>query len=274
MSWKIVPVNRICHLTPSLAVGTASTDAPPFNVSTLDPNIVANVSHAVASYAEWRWDRGVGALNNANCAAIINHNLASRDCTWTLYGGASAGATTTTLVATTTPTTNADSFAAFAAPSTHRHLTLRVANKYGSAGSNIRLGVFVVGFYYDLGGHPLGNGSTSIYTNSGDLQYSLIGVPHSPGYSEGGRVVSRDFSIVTHSNAEEIARLASRQWDGTTDTDTTDGVGGGGGKNNIVVVDDDGRVFYGPTNVSIVQIAPAYDRLSIIVQTVPHWGLE
>lgn len=274
MSWKVVPVNRIAHITPTQAHGSATTDFPVFNISTPDPNIVCSFGHTDGNSASFRWDRGAaGNFNEVNCCAIINHNLGSKDMTWTLYDDNVAGGTGRTL-ATSSPTTNADIFVAFSVTSTLRHLTLIVDKDSAGAAYSVRIGCFVAGFYYDLGGHPLGSGSTSPYSNAANMQASMIGVPHFSGYSEGGRTISRDFRVVTHTDAQALVRLMARHWDATTGDQTIDGIGGGGGKNPVVVVDDDGLVYYGPCQVSATQIAPVYDSVTLTMQTIPHWGID
>ena len=272
MSWKAVAVHRLAHLIPSLAVGTENTNFPVFNISGLDPSLAAMLNHSVSSYAELRWDRGAAATGGINCALFINHNIFSRACTWTLYGGDTAGATTD-MLATGTPTSNADIFAAFDS-STRRHFTLRVANKYEDAGSNIRIGVFSAGFYYDLGGHPFNSGVNTQSTQAVIGKASAIGVPHITGYSEGIRSVSRTFSMVIHANALAMDRYLACQWDSVTGDQTIDGIGGGGGGNPLALVDDSNNVYYGYVTGEITQRAPYGDSVTLSISTIPHPGVN
>ena len=274
MSWKIVPINRIAHLIPTQAHGTASTDFPIFNISTLDPNIVASFGHADGGFATFRWDRGAITRGAVNCCAFINHNLGTKNMTWTLYEDNVAGGTARTL-ATGSPSTNADIYSATSAAGEHlQHLTLNIDCDAAGVLTGVRIGTFIIGYSYDLGGHPLGSGSTGIYSNSGEMANSMIGVPQFSGYSEGGLTVQRDFPKVTHTDAVATAKAMARQWLVTSDDQTIDGVGGGGGRNPVVVVDDDGAVMYGPATVNTTQRAPALDQLSLSIQTIPYWGLN
>ena len=272
MSWKIVPINRIAHLTPVQAHGTASNDFAPYNISTLDPNIVASFAHTDGNFASFQWDRGAITRGGVNCVAIINHNLGTKNMTWTLYEDSVAGGTGHALM-TSSPSTNADIFVTATDSQDLQHLTLIVDCDAAGAVSGIRIGAFIVGYYYDLGGHPLGSGSTGVYSNSGEMANSMIGVPHFSGYSEGGLTVQRDFPAVTHADAVATAKAMARHWLVTSDDITIDGVGGGGGRNPVVAVDDDGYVMYGPAMVNTTQRAPSIDHLSLSIQTIPYWGI-
>jgi hypothetical protein len=265
MSWVLMPVHRVAHIEPSLFHGTNAASYPTGNIRTLDPNLMAQHNTGGSGYFEIRFDRGsTTPLGSIRALSFINHTLGSNSATYTLYSGASAGATTNTL-ATASPSDDSPIYDEFSGDDSNRHLTLRVTV------SGVDIGVMSVGPRWDLGeaqyGEVWAGSSLGLHSRA-----NFVGFSAWPGPNIGSRVVRAQFlNGVTRANGITINRQWSEQYDPITGTDVRDGIGGGSGTNPVILKDTDGNVYYGTASVEVASSMGDYATVTVNLTETPYW---
>ena len=80
MGWKIMPVNRLAHIQPTLESGDGANAGYELgNIRTADPNVGVDLDSTTGASAI-EFDRGSATgLGVINGMAVINHELAAAD---------------------------------------------------------------------------------------------------------------------------------------------------------------------------------------------------